>query len=124
MSTKQVTSTDNHPGIKELKGFVYHGRKDNNQYNRTTKAIADYCGSKMTSGIWELIMKGEESDFPMPKEPKGKATEYSKVCFSREVDQCLRDRKEYTTDKARAFAIIRGQCVELFRSVLEGHDDY
>jgi hypothetical protein len=65
-------------GIEELSGFVYSGNKQGNQYNWTTRALADYCGSQMSPGVWELIMNGVEAEI---KEPTGKVTECAKVSF-------------------------------------------
>jgi hypothetical protein len=101
-------------GVEELQGYFYSGAKQNNQYTRTTKAIADYCGSRMSPGVWDLIINGEERKFVVPAEPSGRVTEYSKVRYSREVDMWLKNKNEYEMDKARIFILIRGQCVKTF----------
>jgi hypothetical protein len=121
---EETSATYNAVGIEELKGYNYTGSKLHNQYNQTTKAIADYCGSRMLPGVWELIMYGTEAVFTAPEEPKGKATEYSKVRFSREVEQWLKDKKEYDWDKLHIFIIIHGQCLYLFRNAVEEHDTF
>jgi hypothetical protein len=110
--------------VEELQGYFYSGTKQNNQYTRTTKAIADYCGSRMSPGVWDLIINGEERKFVVLVEPTGRVTEYSKVRYSREVDMWLKNKNEYEMDKARLFILIRGQCVKTFRDILESHDTF
>jgi hypothetical protein len=109
-------------GIEELQGYIYSGAKQNNQYSRTTKAIADYCGSRMSPGVWDLIINGEEKQFPAPAEPTGRVTEYSKVRYSREVDMWLRNKNDYNMDKACIFVLIRGQCVKQFWDILKSEE--
>jgi hypothetical protein len=110
--------------INELAGFVYNGNKHGNHYNRTTRALADYCGSRMYPGVWELIMDGKEATFDEPVEVSGKPTELQKVRYSREVDQWLKAKDDYRRDKAKITIIIRSLCVQSFRNTIEGHATY
>jgi hypothetical protein len=113
-------------GIDELAGYAYSGNKQGNQYNRTTRALADYCGSRMSPGVWELIVNGTEVKFEEPKEHNmtGKVSEFAKVKFSRLVDQWLQATEAYKKDKTKIVIIIRNLCVPAFRQSVEGHEQY
>jgi hypothetical protein len=119
---------NNTTGVEALKGYYYTGSQLNNQYNRTTRAIADYCCGplKMFPGIWELIVEETEVTIDEPTEPDPNATltKLQEIKYSKQMEQYLRDTKEYGQDKTRVFIIIRGQCSSVFRGQIEEHPEY
>jgi hypothetical protein len=127
--TKKPSDTKEKPkssinNIDELSSFVYNGNKHGNHYNWTTRALADYCSSRMYPGVWELIMDGTEATFDEPQETSGKPTELQKVKYSWEVNQWLKAKEDYRRDKAKITIIIRSLCIQSFRNTIEGHGTY
>jgi hypothetical protein len=104
--TKDKAKVPNPSGIEELAGFVYNGSKQGNHYNRTTRALADYCGSRMYPGVWELIMNGTEATIEEPEEPTVRVTELVKVWYSRQVDRWMKAQDNYQRNKAKINIII------------------
>ena len=111
-----------HIGIVELKGF-YFGRGDHgsgNRFNKTVEKIVEYCRVEVSKDIYNLILYGEEPEYPEIKAPTGsKPTAAALRKFELEYKRQL-DRKENSQkDKCKAFGMVLGQCRQLTKEVVK-----
>ena len=109
-----------HIGIAELNGY-YFGHGDHGsgtRFNKTVEKIAEYCRVEVSKEIYNLIMYGEEPDFPEVEAPTGKpgvaVLRKFELDYKRELDK----KEDFQKDKCKAFGIVFGQCRELTKEVI------
>lgn len=138
-------NTDTRPKKAKFKGkceaieeYVYDvGLPTSNQelYSNTTKNIAEYIArtyddaGEFRNGLMKLklpeINKPELNDFGKKgKDDKIVIDEGSREEWKEEIKSYRKDLKTRRKNKAKAFALILGQCSDMLRSKLEGHDDW
>ena len=68
-------------GIEELRGyyFAHGGHGAGSKFNKTVEKIAEYCRVEVSKEIYQLILYGEEAEFPEVEEPSGSKPSSAKM---------------------------------------------
>ena len=82
-----------HVGIEELKGnvYTYGTRNQSDRFLMTTRAIAEFAGSKFGKDMFKLVRDREETTILLLDEPSDSASkaeiETYKIKYSKKVDE-------------------------------------
>ena len=110
-----------HVGIEELRGnvYTYGTRNQSDRFLKTTRAIAEFAGSKFGKDMFKLVRDREETTISLPEEPADSASkakiETYKIKYSKKVDE----QRDYKRNKEKLFRIIMGQCVPAMRNKIK-----
>jgi len=113
-------------GLEELRGNVYpygvNGQQE--KYLKTTRAIAEYVGRVYDKSMWRLVSKRTETTFEKPKLPDDEKSRAQMEEYRMLLKISTEEKKQYTTNKAKVFRLILGQCLIPMRSKVEGLPEY
>ena len=109
-------------GIAELKGF-YFGHGDHgsgNRFNKTLEKIAEYCRVEISKDIYNLILYGEEPEYPEIEAPSGNRPAAAALRkYELEYKRLLERKEDFQKDKCKTFGIVLGQCRQLTKEVVK-----
>ena len=124
---KRAGTEQKYIGIEELKGYYFgHGEHGSGpRFNKTVEKIAEYCRVEVSKEIYNLILHGEEAEFPEVKAPSGKNPSAATMRkFELEYKRHLERIENFQKEKCKAFGIILGQCRELTKQVVKSDKNY
>ena len=117
---------------ESLRGHIYDystGRRNTDQYIRTTKEIEAYVGRKFTWYTKELIQGIKEVKLNPPTKPATLTGNDAKDKFK--FEEWKADNKEYREKakifedfKAQLFLVIFGQCTDAMQDHIRSHRDF
>ena len=91
----------------------------------TVEKIAEYCRVEVSKEIYNLILYGEEAEFPEVAAPPGKNPSTTTLRkFEMEYKRHLERIENFQKEKCKAFGIILGQCRELTKQVVKSDKNY
>ena len=87
--------------------------------------IAEYCRVNVSKEIYNLILYGEEAEFPEVAAPSGKSPSAATLRkFEMEYKRHLEKIEIFQKEKCKAFGIVIGQCRELTKQVVKSDKNY
>ena len=108
-------------GSDELKNhkFVYNVEGQVETYMKTADAIADHVGTVLSSEMFRLVKKQEETTFPEPAEVGKDATRGQIKKYELELQEAIRKQSTYEKEKGLVFRLIMTQCSKMMRNKVE-----
>ena len=112
----------------DLKGHVYDcsTSKQADQFNKTTKEIAEYVGRTYTyGGDARLAIENLEIvEPPEPEDPPEGATATKRRIWEKRVDEYVK-RTTYMTENIKSiFSLVWGQCTDIMRQKVEALSNF
>ena len=112
----------------DLKGHVYDcsTSKQADQFNKTTKEIAEYVGRTYTyGGDARLAIENLEIvEPPEPEDPPEGATETKRRIWEKHVDEYVKRTTHMTENIKSIFSLVWGQCTDIMRQKVEALSDF